>query len=103
MRLVEIGLVAVYTSLGMVLPSDRNWGGRLGEIKIEMANKKAAKDLTYMSMKEFYEDAHATLDSVKNAWRNTTMHVDKQYDSERAEDIYRATRRFMETVFAKLS
>jgi hypothetical protein len=85
------------------LADDHNWGGMLKKIKTEMEKRHASKTAAWMAEEEFYKGAYATLVAVKDAWRNTTMHVDKQYDSERAEDIYRAVRRFMETVFSVLS
>jgi len=43
------------------------------------------------------EDAEvlAYLRNIKNAWRNPTMHVERDYDGEQTLDILRTTRNLM--------
>jgi hypothetical protein len=59
------------------------------------AQNKAAHPAWLSHQKSFFENIHADLSSVKNAWRNPSMHADKVYDPERAEDIYNAVRGLM--------
>ena len=48
-----------------------------------------------LAKKEDYHRVYGHLNSVKNAWRNPTMHPRKHYDTEEAEDVFCATRGFM--------
>jgi hypothetical protein len=45
--------------------------------------------------KEFCEDVQPFMVAVKTAWRNPSMHADKTYGEEIAEDIFIAVKRFM--------
>jgi hypothetical protein len=68
----------------------------LRDIWTEIGNRNKAADPAWTGQqKAFFENIHADLSSVKNAWRNPSMHADKVYDSERAEDIYNSVRGFM--------
>jgi hypothetical protein len=47
-------------------------------------------------------DVSGDLLTVKQAFRNPTMHVDRKYGPEEAEEIYKAVRRFMERLAVEL-
>jgi hypothetical protein len=97
-RAVEVGLKSVMASLGLSVPTGRqpSWGEVLRDIWNEIGNRNKAADPAWTGQqKAFFENIHADLSSVKNAWRNPSMHADKVYDSERAEDIYNSVRGFM--------
>lgn len=98
-KVVEIGLKAVRTCLKLPpLPvgKQQNWGDVLRQIWDETGARNKAADPAWMTQqKSFFENAHADLSSVKNAWRNPSMHADLNYDSERAEDIFSMTKSFM--------
>jgi hypothetical protein len=51
---------------------------------------------------QFYSDATANLRAVKNAWRNPTMHVERDYDEEETVDVVSAVRGFMKHTANKL-
>jgi hypothetical protein len=102
-RVLECGLKSVAAALGITLnPHNRNWGGILGQIRDEMANRNKINDPQWNADKAFFEQAYGSLHAVKDAWRNTTMHLEKVYDSDGAEHIYRMVRAFMEQLSAKL-
>jgi hypothetical protein len=42
-----------------------------------------------------FEELHASLDAVKNPWRNATMHVERKYTDDEAEHVFAAVRGFM--------
>ena len=54
------------------------------------------------SDRAFFDDAYVSLDAVRSAWRNSTMHVDAVYPKDKAEDIFAAVRRFMVTLASRL-
>jgi hypothetical protein len=98
MRVVEVGVRAfakglnVWTTVSTAQPS---WGEvlRLTNQEIQRLNKSGDPD--WISEKQsFFENIQSDLSAVKNSWRNTTMHVQKQYDEERAEDIYNSVKGF---------
>jgi hypothetical protein len=100
MRILEVGIGAIRYSLGMPDPvkdADRNWGKMLKTIKAEIDRRNAAKPAAWKNAadKDFFEGAIASLDAVKNVWRNATMHVEKTYGEEQAEHIFNAVRGFM--------
>jgi hypothetical protein len=45
--------------------------------------------------KEFFEELHASLDAVRNPWRNATMHVERKYTDDEADHIFVAAKGFM--------
>jgi hypothetical protein len=46
-------------------------------------------------MKRFYRDLTGDLLLVKQAWRNPTMHIDRKYGVDEAEQILNAAKIFM--------
>jgi hypothetical protein len=101
MRIMEVGLRTVARCLGIPDPitgNDRNWWSILKKIKGDLdlrAGKNQTKTWTLPGDKEFFESVYASLDAVRVAWRNTTMHVENKYTGEEAEHIFAATRGFM--------
>jgi hypothetical protein len=103
MRVLECGLKSIAAGLGITLnPQHRNWGGILSQIRDEIANRNKINNPQWKVDKPFFEQAYGSLHAVKDAWRNTTMHIEKVYDSDGAEHIYRMVRAFMEQLSTKL-
>jgi hypothetical protein len=48
-----------------------------------------------MSREKFFRDASGDLISVKQAWRNPSMHIDRRYTPEEAQEVFKAVRTFM--------
>ena len=42
-----------------------------------------------------FEGLHASLDAIKNAWRNPTIHVENKYNEEEADHIFGVVMGFM--------
>lgn len=103
MRAIEIAIKAVAACLNIPPPTkdaERNWGRILEKIKteIERRNKSTGwKDAD----KEFFEESYASLDAVRVAWRNTTMHIERTYTSEEAEHVLGAVRGFMKKLASR--
>jgi hypothetical protein len=101
MRMMEIGVRAVARCLGIPDPTraaDRNWGNILRAIKNDLdAHGGAAPTKVWKVAgdKEFFEGAYASLDAVRVAWRNTTMHVENKYTDDEVEHILVAVKGFM--------
>jgi hypothetical protein len=100
MRVVESGLKCLAETLGVGDQGD--WGAYIRaieselELRIRAAGKRTADE-------QFYAEAKAMIDNVRRAWRNPTMHVERTYSPERADEIYRAVRSLMNHLATKLA
>jgi hypothetical protein len=100
MRVCECGLRALAGKLGV--PSQNDWGAYLRKIDDTLlATVKSSGARS--SDEQFYAEAAASLDYVRRAWRNPTLHVDKSYSTKRAEEILQAVRSFMGHLATKIS
>jgi hypothetical protein len=83
MRALEIVLKAFAQKIGVTFES-RNWGEIIASVepKLDPKNIEDSEVLAYLR-------------SVKNTWRNSTMHVERDYDEEQAFDILRNAKNFM--------
>ncbi|BBN89710.1 hypothetical protein AZSP09_27330 [Azospira sp. I09] len=98
MRVVEIGIEAIRKSLAIPDPvkaSGRNWGILIKKISDAISEKSqwASKD-----DKQFFFEVLASLDAVRNAWRNATMHVETKYKPEESEPIFIAVKSLMKKI-----
>jgi hypothetical protein len=104
-RTVEIGLKAIGTALAVwtkIKTAQPAWGAVLREIDEEIQRRNRAPSSDWPVAKPFFEDVYADLRAIKTAWRNPSMHVDKNYDLERAEDILNAVKGWMRNLAAHL-
>jgi hypothetical protein len=100
MRAAEVGLTALGKATNVGKQND--WGSYLREIEKELTRR--AKSSGARSLDEqFYSEAAASFDHLKRAWRNPTMHVDRSYTVERAEEIFLAVKSFMAHLATRLS
>jgi hypothetical protein len=99
MRILEIGIRAFAAKLAIpdpVKPAQRNWGVFLGQIKAKIDSTYPASDRMPGSEGAFMEALYATLDAVKNPWRNETMHVEGVYTDAEARFILSNTVAFIQ-------
>ena len=100
MRVLEIGITAARKSLQIpdpIKPAERNWAVILRKFKEEFDRRNTQKPPQWAKPEnaDFFAEIHASLDAVKNVWRNATMHVEKTYTEEEAEHVMSAVRGFM--------
>jgi hypothetical protein len=101
MRIMEIAIRAVARCLGIpdpIKPAERNWGKILNAIKDDLdahGGRSPSKNWTQANDEEFFAGAYASLDAVRVAWRNPTMHVENKYADTEAEHIFIAVKGFM--------
>jgi hypothetical protein len=99
MRVLEAGLAVLAKTLGVTKQND--WGRYLREIddalaaSIEASGARSADE-------QFYAEVATTIDHMRRAWRNPTMHPEKTYSPERAEEILQSVRSFMRHLATKL-
>jgi hypothetical protein len=93
MRVVEVGLKAVGEALN--IPYAPSWESYLKQISDQIVQKHKNKTARWKRDVKFYRDLSGDLLTVKQAWRNPTMHVDRKYSTEEAEQIFAAAKSFM--------
>ena len=97
---MEIALRAVNTCLGAsdsLSGNDRNWGNILKSIR----DARTAKGRNWNET-DLFAEIYALLDATKDAWRNSTMHVDKKYTEEEAEQIFSVVTSFMKKIASRM-
>ena len=105
MRLMEIGVRAVARSLQIpdpLKPAQRNWGDILKKIWDAIERKWPTAASRMVGDGPTFEALYASLDAVKNPWRNATMHVENKYTDEEAEHIFVAVRGFMKKLASRM-
>jgi len=106
MRILEGGMAVLSKGLGIPDPvreAERNWGKTLDKIKKTIDEKDKIADPQWQEMKDFYHRCYGMLESVRHAWRNTTMHVGEKYTPDEAEDIFNSVKGFMRQLATKLN
>jgi len=66
------------------------------EIKEKTAGPQAQYDITSLN------DLYVKIEYVRKSWRNPTMHVERRYDPEEAEDVFGQVVSLMDTLREKL-
>jgi hypothetical protein len=98
MRLTEIAVRAVARCLGIpdpIQPADRSWGAVLRKIRDGIDAKWPTVAARSGGDGEVFDSLYASLDAVKNPWRNATMHPANKYTVEEAEHVLAAVRGFI--------
>jgi len=90
MRIMETGVQAFGTELGVALADEKNWQNILDEID------KAIKVLPKTPQRVEMSQTSANLYAVKLAWRNEVMHPNDTYTLEEADNLIRQVKIFME-------
>lgn len=98
-RVIEVGLRALANALS--LPERNDWGKHLEDIEKELTRRYKASG-SRSPEELFFSEAAAQIGHMKAAWRNPSMHVDKNYSPQRAEDVFVAVRGFMRHFATKL-
>jgi hypothetical protein len=98
-RVMEVGLKSLAAGLGIANQND--WGAYLNKIESELTRRAKTSGNRTMD-EQFYSEAQITFDSIRRAWRNPTMHVEKTHTLEQSEDILIAVRSFMRHLATKI-
>lgn len=104
MRILEIGIQKLAKILEIpdpIKPADRNWGMILSKIKEKIDLLFPPKKRLPDSDGVAFEALYASLDAVKNPWRNSTMHVESFYTDAEAQHILNCVVFFMRTLAAR--
>jgi hypothetical protein len=106
MRILELGISALSACLSIpdpVKPAERNWAIILKKIKEDGIEKKWRTTADRMKGDGLlFESLHASLDAIKNPWRNETMHVSGKYTDDEAKHIFVAVEGFMKKLSSRM-
>jgi hypothetical protein len=92
MRVMEIALHAVHACLGITAPitgNDKTWGSVLKKIREDYKSRQNFRE------KDLFQELYALLDAIRNAWRNSTMHVEDKYNEDEAKIIFQTVKGFL--------
>jgi len=99
MRVIEVGLTVLAGTVGVGKKND--WGSYLRDIDAELTKRIKASGARSVD-EQFYAEAASTIDNMRRAFRNPTMHPEKAYSTERAEEILDSVGSFMRHLATKL-
>lgn len=108
MRAIEVALEAVRTCLGIPAPTKgqhKAWGAALDRIREEIEGREKLTWPRQWSSKEdkkLFQQVYASLDAIKDAWRDSTMHVESDYNAREAAHLFALTKGFMQKVASRL-
>jgi len=98
MHVTEFGLRAMAKALNdPTLDPQKNpsWENILRKCDLELQKPIKDRSALWAVKDQFFSQATANLRSVKNAWRNPSMHVGKKYNPDEALDILNAVGGFI--------
>ena len=107
MRTTECAIGATARCLGIPDPvksADKNWGAISRTIQSELKARTTASPPRWAKPddKAFFDEIFVLMEAVRAVWRNPTMHPDKKYTPEEAQDIFLATKTFMKKISSRL-
>ncbi len=101
LQIVESGVVELGKFIG-VQDSKAGWSATTNQLQKLVAKKYSERNDFEKEHCEFFEQVHATVEALKNAWRNKISHVQGRlvlmtadFSSDVAEEILFASRAFM--------
>ncbi len=100
MRVMEAALRALAADLGVA--EQKDWGAYLRNIDKEMQGRYQSAGARTAD-EQFYSEAALGFDQVRRAWRNPTLHIEKSYSPERAEEILQAVKSFICFIAIRIS
>jgi hypothetical protein len=101
MKVVECGLKGLGSEIG--IPYAPSWESYIRQITTQLALPHPKKPKKVKQNLTFFKEVLGDLEAVKFSWRNPTMHVERKYSVDEAEEIFKAVHRFMERLARGLS
>jgi hypothetical protein len=96
MAIVQIGLTALAKNLRVNVDLFDTWEKVIGGIEGAISAKRASMARqNWKRIEAFYDEALSDLRSIKNAWRNPTMHFRRSYDEAQAAKVRERVKDFM--------
>jgi hypothetical protein len=108
MRAVEAGLQGLEKCLRLqptTNKGDKTWGAVLGKIREELDRKDDLlwrHQWTSMEDRKFFNDVHALLVLIKDAFRDPTMHLERVFTAREARHLFALVHGLMEKMASRL-
>jgi hypothetical protein len=99
-RALEVSLRALAAAVGVGKKTD--WGKYISEIGTELERRMKTSG-SRTEDEQFYAEGAANFDALRRAYRNPTMHPEKNYSVDRAQEILLATKSFMSHLAGRIS
>jgi hypothetical protein len=94
MRVMEVGLKVLGREAG--IPYAPSWESFLEQLGKKFKADHKAKTVAWKRKEPLLKDLSGDLAAIKIAWRNPTMHIEREYSVEEAEQVYNAVRTFIQ-------
>lgn len=107
MRALERTLIAIRRCLNLPDSTDlrdRSWGLILRGLRqeVERRNKEQGSSWGNLEDQHFFSAVIGSMAAVKLAWRDPTMHVERNYLPHEAQEIFAAVRTLMQKVASRM-
>jgi hypothetical protein len=105
MRIMEIGIRALAGCLNIpdpAKPVEKNWGLILKRIKERIDSRWPQPSDRLAGDGLLFESLYASLDAVRNPWRNETMHPASKYTDDEARHLIVAVEGFMKKLSSRM-
>lgn len=103
MRVSEAGLRAFGAAIGFRAAANPNWGHVFKYYDEKSAfPRKQRTEFPWKEHGDFLEEIGGSLRAVQNAWRNDTMHLERNYDEESAKHLLVVIPAFMRKLASKI-
>ena len=100
MRVMEVALKSLARPLG--IPYAPSWESYLKQISKNISDPHNKKTAKWIKWEPFFRDLSGDLQSIKQAWRNPTIHVARSFNEREAEEIFSAVKAFMQNLASRL-
>jgi hypothetical protein len=95
MRACEVGVKALYKTLGLAAPKlADSWGNLLRPMDEELKKNPKDRCKAWAAESEFFDNATNDVRAIKRAWRDSTMHVQSPYDESSSLKVLNAVTSF---------
>lgn|SRR5574337_356514 len=102
MRITEAGMNAIARKI-RIADTNPSWKVVIDAIDKELKNEAKFKAPEMKADFDFLSNVSANMHSIKIAWRNKVMHLERKYTEEEAESIFNATKGLMRYLATVLS
>jgi HEPN domain-containing protein len=103
MRAAETGLKALYKTLNISAPRlADSWGNLLKPLDEQLKKNVADRYGDWATNPDFFDHATNDVRAIKRAWRDTTMHIESNYNDGEALKALNAVTSFFEHLSSKL-
>ncbi len=102
MRITEAGVLALGNAIAFQWGDNPNWGRMFKAFDAQSAVDAGKRVGVWKEHGDFLDTVGGHFRAVKNAWRNNTMHLDKNYDESQAKHLMSVIPAFMKQLASRV-